>query len=168
MRRWRTISVVCAGSLVLASAAVAQRRIPGDKKPTVAVVIALKAGAEAYQFNGQATCTHAPVASIYQVVSEQWMVQQSDGARSLQLTFWKPKNGSPEMFSLSLSAGRGTHTVDTVNVGAAKPQGSGTATLATAGGGGTFTISAKAADASAITGTIKCDAFTAATAEGGE
>ena len=71
------------------------------------------------------------------------MVQQSDGGRSLQLTFWKPKNGSPEMFSLSLSGGRGTHTVDTVNVGAAKGEGSGTATLATAGGGGTFTNRAR-------------------------
>ena len=40
-------------------------------------------------------------------------------------------------------------------------------TLAPSGKGGVFTIEAKAADGTAITGTIKCDAFAPHTAEGG-
>jgi hypothetical protein len=168
----RTLPAVCCAVVMLASAAAAQRRVPpaspGAQKPTVDVTIALKSGSDMYQFTGQGTCTYAPIAAIYNVVSEQWNVQQSDGSRSVQLTLWKPKNGSGEMFSLSVSAGGRSHTVNTVKAtGAAASEGSGKVTLATAGNGGTFTVDAKDARAAGITGTIKCGAFTPAIAEGG-
>jgi hypothetical protein len=58
--------------------------------------------------------------------------------------------------------------VNTVKAAAAPPvEGSGTATLATAAKGGTFTIDASTSKGVRITGTITCDAFTPAVAEGG-
>src|SRR5215204_3896878 len=124
----RTMMIVCCASLMAASAA-AQRRVRGAEKPTLDVTIALKAGADAYQFKGQARCTHAPVAAIYNVVSEQWTVQQADDQRSLTLTLWKPKDGAPAMFSLSLSSGNRSRSVNTVKGnGAPGPAGSGSIT----------------------------------------
>ena len=163
-------AIVCCGVLVVASIAIpaAQRRTPGQQKSTVGVTIALKAGAASYQFTGPARCTHAPVGSIYGIVAEQFSVEQSEGARSTHLTFWKPKTGSGEMFSLSVSSDKASHTVNTVKAsGAPAPQGSGKVTLSSSGSGGTFTIEAKASDGAVITGTIKCDAFLPAVAEGG-
>ena len=168
----RTIAVIGGSLLVvtaLSAVSAAQRRVPGAEKPTVEVTIALKAGADAYQFKGQASCTHAPVASIYNVVAEQWMIQQADDARSMTLTLWKPKNGSGEMFSLSVSSGSRSRSVNTVKAsGAPAPAGSGSVTFASAGKGGTFTVDAKAADGTGIAGTITCGAFLPAIAEGGD
>jgi hypothetical protein len=162
----RMITVICCGSLLVASVA-AQRRVPGEK-PTVGVIIALNAGTDTYQFKGQARCTHAPKAAIYGVLSERWMVQHSDDSRSATLTLWKPKNGSGEMFSLSISSGSRSRRVTTVKAsGAPAPVGSGQVTLAPSASAGTFTVDAKTADGTAITGTITCDAFLPAIAEGG-
>ncbi len=169
MNPFRVVSMTCIGILIVASSVVAQRRAPGAQKPTVGVTIALKAGADAYAFTGQANCTHAPMASIYGVVAEQWTVEQSEGQRSVHLTLWKPKSGSGEMFSLGVSTGGSSHAVNTVKAEGASPtKGSGTTTFAPSGGGGTFTINAKAADGTTIAGTIKCDAFLPAMAEGGD
>ena len=165
----RTISVVCSALIAVAAPAAAQRRAPATQKPTTAVTISLKTGADAYIFAGQASCTHAPVASIYDVQSEQWSVEQSDGPRSLHLTLWKPKDGSRQMFSLAVSSAGGSLIVNTVTVkGASGASGSGTVTLAPTASGGTFTVTAKDARGAAITGTIKCDTFLPAIAEGGD
>lgn len=164
----RTIAVLCSAVVAAAAPAAAQRRAPGAQKPTTGVAIALKTAGDAYQFAGQARCTHAPVASIYDIASEQWSVEQSEGNRSLHLTVWKPKSGSGQMFTLSLSSGSGSVNVNTVKApGASAPAGSGTVTLVPAGSGGTFTVDARDARGSAITGTIRCDAFLPAIAEGG-
>jgi hypothetical protein len=167
----RTMTIVCCASVIIVSAVAAQRRVPGGsgaEKRTVGVTITLKAGNDAYQFNGQARCTHAPMAAIYGVVSEQWTVQQSEGSRSSQLTLWRPKNGSGEMFSLSVSAGTRQQRVNTVKApGAPPPDGTGKITLTPAAKGGTFAVDARTADGTAITGTVVCDAFLPAIAEGG-
>jgi hypothetical protein len=67
------------------------------------------------------------------------------------------------MFTLSVN-GKTTVSVTTVR---SQVSGSGKVTLAPAGKGGTFTIDAKAKTGESITGSIKCDAFTPAIAEGG-
>ena len=169
----RIILWVGCGMLVLATVVDAQRRVaPGasSQPTTVPVTIALKAGADTFQFTGQASCTHAPTASIYGLLSEQWNVEQSEGSRSLHLTLWKPKNGAGDMFNLSISSGGARpQSVNTVKApGAPAPAGSGHVTLTPAGNGGTFTVDAKTAAGGAITGTIKCDAFSPAIAEGGD
>lgn len=165
----RTIQLVGCGVLMLAAVPMAQVRAPrGTERPGVNVTIALKSSSGAYQFTGQGTCTYAKMASIYGIVSEQWSVQQSGDSRSLSLTFWKPKNGAGTMFTLSLSSGSGRQSVNTVKAPGASPtEGSGTVSLAPADKGGTFTVDAKDAKGGAITGTIKCDAFMPAIAEGG-
>ena len=169
----RTLMMMCCGLATLTAAAGAQRRVPpgaaAPDKPMGQVTIALKTGNSPYQGTGPGTCTHAPVASVYGVLSEQWSVDYSGGQRSMHLTVWKPKSGSGEMFSLSLSNGTTSQTVNTVRAPGASPtEGSGSVTLAATGTGGTFTVEAKDARGSAIAGTIKCDAFSAATAEGGD
>jgi len=166
----RIISGVCCGVAVVTAVLGAQQRRPaGAQKPTVGVTIALK-GATSYDFSGQGSCTHAPVGSIYNVVAEQWTVEQADGSRSVHLTLWRPKNGSGDMFTLSVSSGGGRpQSVNTVKAPGAPPaEGSGKVTLAPAGKGGTFTVDAKTASGGALAGSIKCDAFTPAIAEGGD
>jgi hypothetical protein len=166
----RIVPWVCGGLVVLAAVMHAQQQRPSaGQPPTVGVTIALKAGASSYEFAGQASCTYAPIAAIYGVVSEQWNVEQSEGSRSLQLTLWRPKNASGDMFNLSVSGGARPQTVNTVKATSAPaPQGSGSVTLTRAGKGGTFTVNATTAAGGVITGTIKCDAFTPAIAEGGD
>ena len=139
-----------------------QARRQGPAQSTLEV--SLKVGKEAFTAKGLGTGTHAPKAAIYGVLSEMWSLRQASDGRSVQLTLWKPADGSASMFSLSVDAGKLT-TLSTVR--GAKTSGSGTVTLAPSGKGGTFTVDAKSNAGEAVTGTIKCDAFTAAIAEGG-
>ena len=157
-------------ALTIASAAAAQRRKepakPADTK--VDVAITLQVAGQPYHSVGKAACLHAPVASIYSTVAEMWSVQQTDGQRSITLTLWRPKSKSGDMFSLSVATGNKPYLVNTVALGGKSAvQGSGKVTLTTLGAAGTFTINASEANGAAITGTIKCSAFTAAIAEGG-
>ncbi len=141
--------------------------MPGSE--TVTVTIALKAANVPYQFNGPASCTHAPKASIYGTLSRQWSVQQHDGGRSATLTFWRPTGGGADMFTLAVTApGRSSVVSTTKGPDGGTPQGTGTVAFAASGNGGTFTIDAKTTKGEPITGTITCSAFTAAYAEGGD
>lgn len=169
MGRLLSFATILTVAVTLGSALEAQRRAPGERAGnTVPVTIALKVGAQAYNFSGQATCTHAPVAGIYDLRAEQWSVRQSGDAGSLGLTMWDPASGD-DMFNLSVTAADARSTVSTVKVGdRGTVQGSGTVTLAREGKGGTFTVAATTAKGAKIAGTIKCDAFTAARAEGGD
>lgn len=172
MKLSSTVGVALCGAFVFASVAAAQRperRTPGtppDDK--VGVAIALQAGGDSYQFNGQATCTHEPRGYIYMLPAQQWMVEQREGRRSVLLTFWRPAAGSGDMFNLYLSTGGKTHHVDTVKTkNGGDPQGSGNVTFTPAATGGTFTVKATSVNGATITGTIKCGGFRAAIAEGG-
>lgn len=163
-----TAAAIIAVSATGASAQVQRRVLDQGADSKVAVTVALKAGAEAYSFTGKATCSRAPIASISSLRAERWTVDQSDGARSLTPAVWHPASG-PDLVSLSMSAGGTRHAVNTVKVGTnGTVVGSGTIAFARAGNGGTFTVDATAGDGTKITGTVKCDAFTAAVAEGGD
>lgn len=162
-------AVVLAAVLLVTGIGLGAQRA-GQAASTVGVEVSLKAGTGTYASRGQGSCTHAPQASIYGVTSQMWTVRHQDQGRSVQLTFWKPTDGSNTMFSLSMN-GKPRASVSTVRgrtaSAGATPEGSGTVTFAPAGKGGTFTIDAKTATGDPIAGTIKCDAFTAAVAEGG-
>lgn len=134
------------------------------KPATVPAEIAVSVGQSSYQAKGPATCTHAPRAGIYGIPAEMWSVRHQEAGRSLQLTFWKPSDGSASMFSFSAN-GPAKSTASTVRGG--QPSGSGTVALASEGKGGTFTLDGKDKAGQAIKGTIKCEAFTPARAEGG-
>jgi hypothetical protein len=143
----------------------AQRRAPGQAQTKQQIQTSLKVGGQMYQSSEPGKCTHAPVASIYNVVSEMWSVQQASEGRSLALSFWRPKNGSADMVTLAVTSGNTSHHVSTVRGGATT--GSGKVTFEKSGNGGTFTVDARTSTGAAITGTIRCDAFAPHTAEGG-
>jgi len=134
------------------------------KRPTVPVEVSLKVGQATYSARAAGECTHAPRASIYDIASQQWSARHEEDGRSVQLTFWKPANGSAEMFSLSVS-GKPNVSISTVRGG--QMSGSGTVKFQPAGKGGTFTVDAKGKAGEPVVGTFKCDAFTPAIAEGG-
>ena len=144
----------------------AQRRVAGQAQSKQGIQVSLKVGGQTYQSSEPGKCTHAPTASIYQLVSELWSVQQSVGGRSLALSLWRPKDGSGDMVTLSVSTGDSSHQVNTVRGGGAS-SGSGKVTFEKSGTGGTFTLDAKTKDGAAITGTIRCEAFAPHIAEGG-
>jgi len=163
------VLVVAAIATAVTSGVQAQRRVPAQRaETTVPVTIALKAGAEDFNFTGKAACSHAPVASIYGLVAERWTVDQSEGGRGVTLALWHPKSGS-DLISLRLTGGGKPHSVSTIKVGTnGTVEGSGTIALAKEKTGGTFTINATTAGGTKISGTVKCDAFTPAVAEGGD
>ena len=169
MGRLLRIAAVITIAAAFCSELEAQRRVPGARPDTtVPVTVALKVGSQAYDFTGKATCTHAPVAGIYDLRAEQWSVQQSSDGGSLSLTHWHPATGA-DMFNLSVTSGNTQSSVSTVKVGTnGTIDGSGAVTLSREGKGGTFTVAAATAKGAKITGTIKCEAFTPALAEGGE
>jgi hypothetical protein len=160
-------AVAIIGSGLISAHASDQRRAPPAVEPdwVSPIGVSLTVGDQRYESTAPGKCTHAPVASIYQVVSELWTAQQSQDGRSVNLSLWRPKNGSGDMVTLSVNAGKSAKNVTTVR--GAATSGSAKITLAQSGKGGVFTIEAKAADGTAITGTIKCDAFAPHIAEGG-
>ena len=161
------LTALCVG--LCAPALFAQRRANGVPAGTlVPITIGLTVGTEPFQLKGNGKCQHAPQASIYDVLAEQWSVQHSEGDRSLSLTMWRPKKGSGDMLTLSVNTGSRSHSITTVKAPNSGPtRGSGTISLASAAKGGTFTIEAATREGTRITGTIACGAFTAAVAEGG-
>jgi hypothetical protein len=166
----KSVLIAFAGAVMIPSISAAQaRRAPATQADTeVTVAIALRVDGQPYQFDGNASCEHAPMAAIYGVVAEMWTVQQSEEERSIALTMWRPKNAQGNWLSLSVSGGGKSYRVSTVQAPGATVQGSGKVTLAPSGAGGTFTIEATAATGAVIAGTIKCSAFTPAIAEGGD
>src|SRR5688572_15318997 len=149
---------VCVISVIALSGVVAgveaQRRVPGQTQPKQGIQVSLSVAGQMYQSGEPGKCTHAPTAAIHNTLSELWSVQQSVQGRSLALTLWKPKDGSAEMVTLSVSVGGSSHDVNTVRGGGAT-SGSGKVALEKSGAGGTFTVDAKTKSGAAISGTIK-------------
>ena len=166
-RKNTTVGAISAIALSVFVASVdAQRRVPGQAPPKQGIQVALKVGERAYQSSEPGKCTHAPTAMIYKTMSELWSVQQSSNEGSLALSFWKPKDGSGDMVTLSVSNGDASHDINTVR-GGGTTRGTGTVRFEKVGNGGTFTVDAKTKEGASISGTIKCDAFAPHIAEGG-
>lgn len=170
MRTARRVICGCAVAMVgsgwIGAEVIDQRRPTGGTTDAQAPMqVSLTVAGQKFESSTPGKCTHAPVASIYQVMSELWTAQQSGEGRSLNVSLWRPKDGSGDMVSLSVSTGGSAKQVSTVRGGTVA--GSGKVTLTPSGKGGTFTVDAKAADGTSITGTIRCDAFAPHTAEGG-
>jgi hypothetical protein len=163
------VAFVCAALVIPSIGAGQDRSAPSNPAETkVDVSIALKVAGQPYNFNGKARCTHAPVASIYDVNAQQWRVEHNEDLRSVSLTFWRPAAGSGDMFSLHCRIGDKSYLVSTVKTsGGGTIQGSGKVTFTPSKPGGTFTIDATTANGLTITGTIKCSAFSPAVDEGG-
>ncbi len=175
MNQLRTVGGALSVALVFAAIAAAQ--VPTGQAPQtgtntmVKMRVALRIAGESYDFTGPGNCSHAPKASIYNVVAQMWSVSQRDGSRSVSFTLWRPVSGASDMFSLHVSNLGKSHVTNTVTMtrGTARTptQGSGTAKFEPLGGGGTFTIDATAENGTKITGLLRCESFSMAVAEGG-
>ncbi len=118
---------------------------------------------------GGGRCRHAPEASIYDVPAALWLVDYSNPndaqLKQLNLTLWRPKNGSPDQISLSVETGSTSHRV---NIGGRGEQaGSGRVTLSPSGEGGRFEFKGKDAAGTRLEVAISCPAFAGVEAEGG-
>jgi hypothetical protein len=163
----RSSTIVCGAIVLTLSTGLPHaqvRRPPGQGREPVPVTVSLKIGGGSYSSSTAGSCTHAPTASIYGVLSEMWSVRQQDEGRSVALTMWRSKKDGEETFNLSVNDKKSVR-INTVRGG----QGSGTGTikLQPSGKGGTFTVDGKTDAGEAVSGTISCAAFTAAVAEGG-
>jgi hypothetical protein len=143
----------------------AQRRPAGQAQAKQAMQVSLTVGGQAYQSSEPGKCTHAPTAAIDRIVSQMWSIQQSADGRSVALTVWRPKDGSADMVTLSVTTGKASHRVNTSR--GSDTAGSGKVTFEKSGDGGIFTLVAKTNDGTVITGRIKCDALAPHLAEGG-
>lgn len=164
----RSISVLFVTAAVMLSAVTsAQRRVPGSQEKKVGVSIDLKVNGTPYTFKGEASCDHLAKGSIYDIAGQRWSVRHDDNGRSLNLSLWRPANGTGDMMQLNVSLGNKRYDVSTIK-SPQGPSGSGSVKLATEGTGGTFAIDATTPSAGKITGTIKCDAFPASEAVAGD
>jgi hypothetical protein len=125
--------------------------------------ISLQIGSQKYNASAQGECKHAPRASIYNIPAALYSVTHRGGKDSLNLTVWQPRDGKPNMISLSVTAGGKSYAVNTVN----EKKGSGSARVESSGRGGTITLEAVAASGEKITGKIQCRSFGGVNAEGG-
>lgn len=154
--------------LIIVSTGMAQLRAPGVPADKIAdASILMKVAGYPYEFNGKAECTYASVASIFGTRAQRWIMEQSGPFGSVFLTFWRPADGSGDMFSFNANIGGKFYLVNTVNKGGVAVEGSGKISYTPSGTGGAFAIDAKTRKGETITGTIKCSAFKPATAEGG-
>ena len=166
-----SVTVLCfAAALTFAAPVHAQRRPAGSapREAKVSATIALDVAGTAYQFSGQAVCEHLSRGSIYDIPAERWSVRHSEAARDLSLTVWRPQSGGGDMVTLAVGIGGKRHDVNTVKAPkATSVTGSATVKFAPEGKGGTFTLNATAGSGAAVTGTIKCEAFTTPAAVAG-
>jgi hypothetical protein len=161
---FRNISIALLCVLAASTTVSAQR-----SQNTGSVMISGKVGRKSYESAGQGNCRHTPAAAIYGVPAALWMVSltgaEDASVKSMNLTLWKPKNGSPQQFSLSLDAGSSTHRIDVGGRG--KQVGSGKAAVIAKGSGGRIEISGKDDSGKRIELVVHCPAFGGVEAEGG-
>ena len=128
-----------------------------------------KVGGKSLQASGSGSCRHAPDASIYGVSASLWMVQYGGSGdaqiKQLNLTLWRPKDGSPDQLSLALETKSGEHRIDTGGKGESKGEGS--VTILPNGPGGRLELTGKDEGGKAVQIAIDCPAFAGVEAEGG-
>jgi hypothetical protein len=133
------------------------------------VTISARIGEKTYETDAQGSCRHTPTAAIYGVPAALWMVglTGSDDAavKSMNLTLWKPKNGTTQQFSLSLMAGSSSHRIAVGGRG--EQVGGGKASVVTTGAGGRIEVSGKDDSGRTIELVVKCPVFAGVEAEGG-
>ena len=148
----------------------AQRRAPGQPvTESTEVDISGQLGSKSYSSSIAGTCKHEPSASIYDVPAALYMVeaQGAEGSqiKQLNLTLWRPKNGSADQVSLSLQVGSSSSRID-VNP-RSKAVGGATVELKPTGSGGTFELKGKDDKGKTLNLTISCPTFAAVEAAGG-
>lgn len=165
-----TLLVTLVSLLALAPEVNAQRLTqPANQGAQANLNVTGKAGGKKLQASGTGSCRHAPDASIRGVSASLWMVQYGGSGegpvKQLNLTLWRPKDGSPDQLSLALESKSGQHRIDTGSESA--NQGEGAVTILPNGPGGRLELKGKDAKGKPIELTIDCPAFAGVEAEGG-
>jgi hypothetical protein len=130
--------------------------------------ISAKVGGKTAQATGAGECRHAPDASINGVSASLWMVRfdgGKDGVKQLNLTLWRPKDGTPDLVSLTLETESGTHRVEAGRK--EKNRGEATVVILPHGPGGRLEITGKDAGGKPMQIAVDCPAYREVEAEGG-
>ena len=165
-----TMIVVFALLPLLTTQAVAQRKSlteSGRAPAAASLSITGKVGGKSLEASGSGSCRHAPDASIRGVSASLWMVQYGGGeggVKQLNLTLWRPKDGSPDQLSLGFETKSGEHRIET---GQGEHKGEGAVTILPNGPGGRLELSGKEAGGKPVQIMIDCPAFAGVEAEGG-
>jgi len=165
-----TLLAVVAALVTTASDAAAQRRaVGGPTQENAEISITAHLGKESYSSKASGSCKYEPSASIYDVPSALYMVdaQGRNGGKikQLNLTLWRPKNGSADQVSLSLT----TEAKDTrIDVNPRSPAvGTASVEVRPSSSGGTFELKGKDAKGIPLNLTVVCPSFDGVVAEGG-
>jgi hypothetical protein len=148
--------------------AAAQRKRPAVPAESVAITVTARIGGKSYHGSGTGSCRYEPEASIHDVSASLWTVQYVGRGRSLKhldLTLWRPKDGTPDQLTLSVETGSGSHRIETG--GKEGNSGEGSVTILPSGPGGRLEISGKEAGGKPVQITIDCPAFAGIEAEAG-
>jgi hypothetical protein len=159
------VLVLLSGSVREAAAQRKDLTVPAE---STAITVTARIGGKSYRGSGTGSCRYEPEASIHDVSASLWMVQYTGRGKSLKqlnLTLWRPKDGSPDQLSLSLETGSDSHRIETGGKG--KNSGEGSVTILPSGPGGRLEISGKEAGGKRVQITIDCPAFAGIEAEGG-
>src|SRR3954471_16733197 len=107
----------------------AQRLQPEAPAESAAISVTARIGGKDYQGSGTGSCRHEPEASIHGVSAALWMVEyagQKGALKQLNLTLWRPKDGSEDQLSLAVETGSGSHRIQT---GGKEGKGEGSVTI---------------------------------------
>ena len=170
---FRSLLTVTVIAVAFSHPAIAQRRLPGGTPSAgadeAAITLVARVGAKSYTGTLSGSCQHEPDAAIYDLPSALWTVQAGgapgNAIKQLNLTLWRPKNGSADQISLSLQAGTSSTRIE-INP-RDRPMGAVKVTLESKSSGGTFDLTGKDAKGKKVKLTIGCPTFDAIVAEGG-
>jgi hypothetical protein len=141
---------------------------PGEAGGSVEMEVRATVSGRTVSATGFGTCEHASEASIHGRPAALWTARWSGepgiGFRHLNLAFWEPVGGAPEV-NLALDIGSGTHELATVQ--GAPPKGSGTATREVGTSGGTLVVEGTDAGGRSLRVSVRCARFDQLVAEGG-
>jgi hypothetical protein len=140
----------------------------GPAAQALTLNISAKVGGKTAQATGAGECRHAPDAAINGASASLWMVRfdgGGDGVKQLNLTLWRPKDGTPDLVSLTLETKSGTHRVEADGKG--KNQGEATVVILPHGPGGRLEITGKDAGGKPMQIAVDCPAYREVEAEGG-
>jgi hypothetical protein len=87
------------------------------------------------------------------------------GLKGMNMTLWRPKDGSAEQLSVAVQTRSASHQISVGGRG--EQMGRGKASLSPAGSGGRFEIKGKDAEGTALEIVIQCPTFAGVEAEGG-